>query len=152
MVYISGRRSTETAASAISHKDGFSLLMGDGAGFLRITATQDYGNAGLNGLANQWITFVTVIPQRCPCVANNLSRLLALLTAKERPAQRTLLWKLFIAILADAYLIGRINVIVPRTVPIFVAIRIPALHGVYVAHIAPFFSSNQCVGFKAGTT
>ncbi len=140
MVYISGRRSTETAASAIPRKDGLSLLVGEGAGFLRVTATQDYGNADVNGLANQWITFVTAIPQGCSSVANSLSCLLALLAAKQFSAPRLLKRELGIAVLADAYLIARVNVIVPRTVTIFVTVRVPAFHIVHVAHVVPFFS------------
>lgn len=134
MVYISGRRSTETAASAISRKDGLSLLVGEGAGFRWITATQDYGNAGIKGLADQWITFVAAISEGCPSVANCFSCLLALLAAKQRSAQRELPWKLFIAVLADACLVVRINVIVPRTVTIFVAICVPALYLIHVTH------------------
>jgi hypothetical protein len=136
MVYLGGRCSTETATPIISLKDGLSLLVRKRAGFLWIATTQDVSNLLLNGLTDQWITLVTAIPQRCPRVADSLSSLFTFLTAKQRTMSRLLQRELCIAVLTAncAYLIVLVNIVIPRTIAIFVTIRLPALRVVHITH------------------
>src|SRR6266516_3073835 len=133
MVYLGGRRSTETAAPAISRKDGLSLLGRENTSLPWIAATQDHGNTDVNGLADQWITLVTAIAQSCPSIADSASRLLTLLATKQRAVPRLLQREWRIAVLADADF-NVFVIVVPGTSAIFVAIRVPALRVVHITH------------------